>query len=324
MAGPDPLVLDTSDLAPLRDPVLLVALTGLFDVAGVSTSALELIATADIAGRDRSLIVGEIDPDPFYDFTVERPTVEIVERDDGEPERVVTWPGNILRVVRTDAARDIVALSGVEPHLRWTTYVRCIMAVIQELEVLQVVTLGSTADVVPHTRMPVVVGSTTDRSLASKLALAPPTYQGVTGLVGVLHSELEQAGVPSVSLRVGVPHYLAMGEHPRAITSLVLHTSHVIGIPLPIDLRESIARWDEAHSASIADDEKLRRYVEVLEAEYDRRAEAAVTSADDLAASFEAYLRSDSAAKGDHPASGPHVDDPEVAEPDDDDEDGDA
>jgi hypothetical protein len=321
MTAPDPLVLDTSDLAPLRDPVLLVALTGLFDVAGVSTSALEHIATADVAGRDRSLIVGEIDPDPFYDFTVERPTVEIVERDDDEPERVVTWPGNILRVVRTGAARDIVALSGVEPHLRWTTYVRCIMAVIQELGVTQVVTLGSTADVVPHTRMPVVVGSTTDRSLASKLALAPPTYQGVTGLVGVLHSELERVGIPSVSLRVGVPHYLAMGEHPRAITSLVLHTSHVIGIPLPIDVRESIARWDEAHSASIADDEKLRRYVEVLEAEYDRRAEAAVTSADDLAASFEAYLRNDSAAKGDHPASGPHVDDPTDTETGDDDED---
>jgi hypothetical protein len=133
----------------------------------------------------------------------------------------------------------------------------------------------------------------------------------------VLHSELERAGIPSVSLRVGVPHYLAMGEHPRAITSLVLHTSHVIGIPLPIDLRDSIARWDEAHSASIADDEKLRRYVEVLEAEYDRRAEAAVTSADDLAASFEAYLRNDSAAKGDHPASGPHVDEQPVEDDED-------
>ena len=308
MAAPDPLALDTSELAPLTDPVLLVALTGLFDVAGVSTSALEHIASAEVAGRDRSLIVGEIDPDPFYDFTVERPTVEIVGGEDGESERVITWPGNILRVVRTGAERDIVALSGVEPHLRWTTYVRCIMAVIEELRVTEVVTLGSTADVTPHTRMPVVVGSSTDRSLASKLALAPPTYQGVTGLVGVLHSELEQAGIPSVSLRVGVPHYLAMGEHPRAITSLVLHTSHVIGIPLPIDLRDSIARWDEAHSASIADDEKLRRYVEVLETEYDRRAEAAVTSADDLAASFEAYLRNDSAAKGDHPASGTHID----------------
>ena len=319
MAAPDSLVLDTSDLAPLTDPVLLVALTGLFDVAGVATSALEHIATTDVDGRDRSLIVGEIDPDPFYDFTVERPTVEIVGREDGEPERVITWPGNILRVVRTGADRDIVALSGVEPHLRWTTYVRCIMAVIEELRVTQVVTLGSTADVTPHTRMPVVVGSSTDRGLASKLALAPPTYQGVTGLVGVLHSELERVGIPSVSLRVGVPHYLAMGEHPRAVTSLVLHTSHVIGIPLPIDLRESIERCDEAHSASIADDDKIRRYVEVLEAEYDRRAEAAVTSADDLAASFEAYLRNDTAAKDDHPSSGNHPDDPASAETDDED-----
>ena len=186
MAVPDSLVLDTSDLAPLTDPVLLVALTGLFDVAGVATSALEHIASAEFAGRDRSLIVGEIDPDPFYDFTVERPTVEMVGREDGESERVISWPGNILRVVRTGSDRDIVALSGVEPHLRWATYVQCIMTAIEELRVTEVVTLGSTADVTPHTRMPVVVGSSTDRSLVSELALAPPTYQGVTGVVGVL------------------------------------------------------------------------------------------------------------------------------------------
>jgi hypothetical protein len=119
--------------------------------------------------------------------------------------------------------------------------------VIERFGVVQVVTLGSTADVTPHTRMPLVVGSTTDRGLATRFALSSPTYQGVTGLVGVLHSELERRRIPSISLRVGVPHYLAMGEHPRAVTTLVLHASHVIGIPLPIDLREAIARWDEVH-----------------------------------------------------------------------------
>lgn len=330
MAIPDVLVLDTDDLGPLDDPVLLVALTGLFDVAGVATSALDHIADATPsrgdAGRGRSVVVGEIDPDPFYDFTIERPTVELVDPEltelgDGGTERVINWPINEFRVVRTGAVHDLVALCGVEPHLRWTTYVQCITSVVERLGISRVVTLGSTADVTPHTRMPVVVGSTTDRALAGDLGLASPTYQGVTGLVGVLHTLLEQQGIPSISLRVGVPHYLAMGEHPRAVTSLVLHTAHVVGVPMPIDLRDDIARWDEAHSSSIADDDKLRRYVEILEAEYDRRAEAAVTPADDLAASFEAYLRDDSAARGDHPSSGPAGGPPPEDGPPDDDAD---
>lgn len=292
MTKPDELTLDSEELAPLVAPVLLVALSGFFDVAGVATTALDYI-TDHVHG----VIVGEIDPDPFYDFTVERPTVEIV---DGE-QRVLNWPSNSFHVVRTGAAHDIMVLNGVEPHLRWPTFVRCILSVIDRLGVERVVTLGSTADVTPHTRMPVVVGSTSDRSIASDLALVAPTYQGVTGVVGVLHAELEALGIPSISLRVGVPHYLVMGEHPRAVTSLVRHTSHVVGVPLAIDLRDSIDRWDEVHSASIADDEKLRRYVEILEAEYDRRAEAAITPGDDLAASFEAFLRDDPGTRGDDP-----------------------
>ena len=290
-------------------------------MAGVATSALEHIATADVDGRDRSLIVGEIDPDPFYDFTVERPTVEIVGREDGE-----TGTGDQL-AGEHPARRP----HGRRSRHRGVERCRAAPPVDDVRAVHHGGDRGARRDAGRHARVdrrrhaahPHAGGRRqqlpTGASPASS-ALAPPTYQGVTGLVGVLHSELERVGIPSVSLRVGVPHYLAMGEHPRAVTSLVLHTSHVIGIPLPIDLRESIERWDEAHSASIADDDKIRRYVEVLEAEYDRRAEAAVTSADDLAASFEAYLRDDSAAKGDHPASGPHTDDEQTDDEDQDDE----
>jgi len=314
MRLPDDLTLDVEELSPLVSPVLLVALSGLFDVAGVATTALDHIAGPTPTGRERSVIVGEIDPDRFYDFTVERPTVEIVD----DEQRAIVWPSNLIRVVRTGAAHDLVVVSGVEPHLRWPSFVRCLVSVVDQLGVVTVVTLGSTADVTPHTRVPLVVGSTSDPTLARDLALAAPTYQGVTGLVGVLHVALQTSGVPSVSLRVGVPHYLTMGEHPRAVTSLVLHTSHVVGVPLVVDLRESIDRWDEAHAAAIADDDKLRRYVEVLESEYDRRAEAAVTPGDDLAASFEAFLRDGSESRGDHPAAGRGADEDD----DEDDEDG--
>ena len=108
------LNLAIDDAPALSDPVLLVALGGWFDAAGVATSALRLIA-----GEANSVVVGEIDPDPFYDFTVARPSIENV---DGE--RCIAWPGNVLRTVRTPATyRDLVALNGVEPHVGWPTYV---------------------------------------------------------------------------------------------------------------------------------------------------------------------------------------------------------
>jgi hypothetical protein len=274
------LALDTDALAPLHSPVLLVGLTGWFDVAGAATAALAHI------GAD-GVIVGEIDADPFYDFTQERPTVERV---DGVTRRI-SWPVNDFRVVRTGGAHDLVVLNGVEPHLAWPLYIRCVRRVVERLRCEAVVTVGATADAVPHSRMPPVVGSTADPELARRLALSAPTYQGVTGLIGALHVDMERAGVPTISLRVGVPHYIGHLEHPLAVAALVQHLAHVLGLPLTIDVHDAASRWASQHDEVIADDDQLRAYVRMLEIEYDRRAEATLRQGDDIATQFEAFLR---------------------------------
>ena len=128
-------------------------------------------------------------------------------------------------------------------------------------------------------------------TLSSRLGLSAPTYQGITGLVGVLHAELEERGIPTISLRVGVPHYLIHTEHPRAVAALLGHLSHVLAIPIDADLDEMIERWETIHDEAVADDEQLQAYVRMLEADYDRRAEATLREADDLAARFEEFLR---------------------------------
>ncbi len=287
MAGDPPtvddvLTLDVDSLGPLTSPVLLVALTGWFDVAAVATTALDHLAPDDTA-----VTVGEIDADPFYDFTQERPIVEITDGD----IREVHWPSNAFRVARTGGPHDLVVLSGVEPHLGWLTYAGCVRRVVDRLRCEAVVTVGATADATPHTRLPMVVGSTAEPELARRLGLSAPTYQGITGLLGVLNAELERANVPIISLRVGVPHYLGHGEHPLAVSALIQHIAHVLGITLAVDLDDQIERWASLHDEAIAEDEQLRAYVRMLEAEYDRRTEASITSADDLGARFEDFLR---------------------------------
>ena len=58
---------------------------------------------------------------------------------------------------------------------------------------------------------------------ARALGLVPPSYEGVTGVAGVLQSALEAAGRPAVSLRVGIPHYLMNAEHPQAVQAVLDH-----------------------------------------------------------------------------------------------------
>ncbi len=268
----------------MRDPVLVVALRGWFDVAGVATGALEW----SVQDRD-VVVVGSIDPDPFFDFTQERPETYL----DEDGDRHIRWPENDFVVARfPEGSRDLVLMSGVEPHLQWTTFADCIVECARKLKCEVVVTVGATADGVPHTRSPHVVGSSTNTALARRLGLSRPQYQGPTGVVGVIHERLEREGITAVSLRVGVPHYLANAQHPKSSAALLRHLEHVLGVPTAHgEMYEEIQRWEELHDAAVEGDDQTLSYLTILEDEYDRRTEETVASGESLAAEFEKFLR---------------------------------
>jgi proteasome assembly chaperone (PAC2) family protein len=271
----------------LHAPIMVVALRGWFDVAEVATGALDELLNDRVAP-----VVATIDPDPFFDFTQERPEVYL----DDDDERHLRWPENDFRLMRNPGrAHDLIVLSGVEPHLRYATFADSIIAVAQRLGCSVVVTVGAAAEALPHTRPPLVVGSSTNDGLVRALGLSRPTYQGITGLVGVLQERLDRAGVPAVSLRVGVPHYLGNARHPKSSVALLQHLEHVLDVPTDhARFTDDVARWRQLHDEAVSDDHQASLYLAMLESEYDRRAEASLPSGDDLAAEFEKFLRDQS------------------------------
>ena len=94
----------------LDRPIVAGAYRGLFDAAGAATAAVTWMAD-----RFDAAVIGDGDPETFYDFTQERPVVEF----DFEGVRRLRWPANEVLVAHGGAApRDLVLMSGVEPHLR--------------------------------------------------------------------------------------------------------------------------------------------------------------------------------------------------------------
>jgi proteasome assembly chaperone (PAC2) family protein len=272
------------DAAPLRNPVMLVALQGLFDIGNVATSALDWML------KEREwTVVADIDPDPFFDFTQVRP--EVFNDENGD--RQVRWPENEFAVVRyPEGSRDIVVLNGVEPHLAWPTFTDCIIDVVRGLGVELVVSLGAAAEQVPHTRVPFVVGSSTNTDLAARLGLSMPRYQGPTGVAGVMLEAMDRAGIPNVSLRVGVPHYLMNAQHPKSIAALLQHLQHVLRVPTDhANLVDEISRWQELHDSAVEDDPQALGYIAMLETRHDQMSERMMPTGEDLAAELEAFLR---------------------------------
>jgi hypothetical protein len=284
MTPADEITLTWHHRPELRRPIMVIGLEGLFDAAEAATSAVRRLTR-----RHDATPIADIDAELFFDFTQRRPTVHF----DQEQRRVLVWPANtIMAAARPDADHDLVMLAGVEPHLRWRTFSDRVAEIVRTTGTEMVVTLGAMAGLAPHTRPLGVVASSTDRQLAARLGLGTPSYQGPTGVVGVLHDRLGRDGVPVVSLRVSVPHYVPGPPNPEAARSLLARLDLVTGIDGGHDEMLQMARdWRARVDAAVDDDQDMSEYVRHLESQIDDEVDELLPSGDDLAAQLEAFLR---------------------------------
>ncbi len=288
------------DQPNLRRPLLLVAFEGLFDAAEAATAALDWIRN-----RTESAAVAMIDPETFFNFQESRPTVRI----DSEGARVIDWPTTEIYAVTTDSPRDLVVMTGVEPHLRWPTFADHVLEVARRSGCEMVVTVGAFIGMVPHTRPFSVTGSAVHPDLARRLNLSRPSYQGPTGIAGVINARLERSNVPVISLRVEVPHYVPGPPNPKATQALLRRLQQTTGVETGYEeLDGEVSEWMTRVEQAVSSDEESREYVERLERQVDSDEEMLPTG-DDLAAELEAFLREQ---PSDEDGSGSEPDDPDA------------
>jgi proteasome assembly chaperone (PAC2) family protein len=269
-------------VAPLRDPVLIAAFEGWNDAGDAATSAVEHLEQA-WAGEP----VAALDPEDFYDFQVNRPTVSLV---DGLT-RHVTWPTTRVSVCRLPGPRDVVLVRGIEPNIRWRHFCDELRAIADELGVSLVVTLGALLADSPHTRPVPVSGTASDPATAASLGLEASRYEGPTGIVGVLQDACTRAGLPAVSFWAAVPHYVAQPPCPKATLALLRRVEDVVDLPVPLgELPEQARAWERQVDELAAEDSDVADYVASLE-EREPETELPEASGDAIAKEFERYLR---------------------------------
>ena len=107
--------------------------------------------------------------------------------------------------------------------------------------------------------------------------------QGITGIVGVLHAELDAQGLPAISMQVGVPHYAAGTPNPKASMALLRNLEHVTGIPTGhTALTEQAEQWERLVGDAIAENPEAGAYIPQLEARYDQQVAAQMPTGEDL------------------------------------------
>jgi predicted ATP-grasp superfamily ATP-dependent carboligase len=279
-------------LTKLRSPVFLAAFSGFTDASGAASQAIDhLIETWDARP------VAEIDPQGFYDFTVQRPRVRL---ENGE--RIVDWPENRFYVAQSaQADRDFVLFRGVEPHLKWQTFSGIIEEVLREVGCETSDTVGAQPGGVPHTRPLPVTLSASHSEFEKLFGLEAPSsrYQGQTGIVGVLNLHLRAIGWKNASLWALTPHYLTIGPNPNVGIAVIRLVDSAFGTSTSLaGLEEAAREFEDQVQQVLEESSEASAYVRQLEEQYDANRPALPTveeqelpATEDILSDLEQFLR---------------------------------
>ncbi len=274
------------DLPHLRSPIMVCAFRGWNDAAASASTALTAIA----ASLDADL-VARLDPEEYFDFQSTRPTITL---DEGQTRRI-EWPENNIYAARVPSAdRDVVLLDGTEPNLRWRTFSETIATAADALGVDMIVTLGALIAEVSHTLPVPITGLASSPELVEELELERSSYEGPTGIVGVVHDLCRQGGIDSASLWAAVPHYVAAVPNPKAALALLRRLEGLTGIAVEAaELEEETADYEEQIGRAVAANPEIEELVSRIEAEQTELLddEGDLPSADTLAQDFQRFLR---------------------------------
>jgi proteasome assembly chaperone (PAC2) family protein len=271
----------------LRAPVLVASFSGWNDAANAASTAL-----GAIAGSLETELIARIDPEEFFDFQANRPTIEIVE---GQLQGV-DWPDNLIVAAKAPSAeRDLLLISGTEPSTRWRGFCGSVLDIAERCGVESVVTFGSLIADVAHTRPVPITGLATDEEMIGQLGFEDVAYEGPTGVLGIFHGVCKERGMSAASLWAAVPHYAAAVPNPKAGLALLRRLEGMIGIAIEaVELEEAAAAFENQVTQAVAANPEIKEMVERLEEQQDEVSgfsQEDVPSGDAIARDFQRFLK---------------------------------
>tara|TARA_Y100000591_G_scaffold264584_1_gene237986 strand:+ start:141 stop:974 length:834 start_codon:yes stop_codon:yes gene_type:complete len=267
-----------TDESSTKAPIMVIAFAGWNDAGGASTWAIRSLIEKTIATE-----ILTFDSEDYYDFSRERPTVHL----DGE-SRFLSWPKNTISLSDDGS---LLLMEGVEPQLNWKTFTQNILTEAQKHNVSMIITLGSLLAEVPHSRPVLIHGVSENAETNESFGLQTSSYEGPTGIIGVINQLSTDAGIPNMSFWATVPNYVAGAESPKAALALIERLKTTLNLSLnTTDLEIASSAYERQINQIIEGDEDTSKYVDELEDNYDA-GDYEVASPEDFVKDVENFLR---------------------------------
>ncbi len=279
------------DVPELREPVLVVMLTGWIDASGAAAAAMAALQQECAATR-----LVAFDDDVFIDYRARRPVLELR---DGVSTRL-SWSRPELAIGRDAADHDVLLLHGPEPDMAWHRFAETVAGLATRLGVVRMAALGAYPFATPHTRPAQLSATSPSADLLAALPFRTSSVDVPAGMAAALEQALDERGIPALGIWVQVPHYVATMSYPAASVALLDGLATATGVTVgAVALRteavvqreriDQLVDGNEEHKAMIAQFERLYDAAEGPDEEDAGGLE--LRSGDELAAEVERFLR---------------------------------
>lgn len=261
----------------LRDPVLVVALSGWVDAGSAGTEAAQFLADA---GEE----IARFDGDTIFDYRSNRP---IVSFRDGRMTDV-TWPA--IRIYHCpQPERDLLVMVGSEPDYRWRAFADAVADLMERFGVTLIITIGAVPAAVPHTYPPPVMMTASSDELVGADDVALDDDLDVPGAaVNIVAEAAVRRGMGTIGYWAQIPHYVN-DTYPAG--SLALLQRIALRLDLDLDLAEMVeasAKQTAQINSAVAERPESQAHVRRLELLAE---EGRLVTGDELAAEIENFLQ---------------------------------
>jgi proteasome assembly chaperone (PAC2) family protein len=249
----------------LRQPDLVAAFIGWPDAAQVSTGTV-----AYMIKKLPAVKFAEMKSDDYYDFGTIRPTVNI--------ENGMMWPvimptNSLYYWHNPTGTRDLIIFSGIEPQMRWQSFVETIADLAGRYNTHRVYAIGGLYDRIPHTREIRISGLVNDPAMIEVLEQAgiePVNYTGPSSIHGLLLSVCAVRRIPAISMWGHVPFYIRAESNPMVCLETLMKISSLLGMEIDLgDLRKSAESLNGILDKLLSENEQMRTFLRSLEEQYD-------------------------------------------------------
>ncbi|MEY4102586.1 MAG: hypothetical protein RIR88_720 [Actinomycetota bacterium] len=293
--------------------LLVVAFEGWNDAGDAASSAVRTLQE-----QLEVFPLHSSDSETYYDFQFNRPTIGF----DDDGNRVLTWPTSTIYAplvpgvqaisiaedaelsVTGENTANIYLLQGVEPSRNWQTFTTEVLDVALAADISGIIVLGAMLADVPHTRPIHTFLSSDNASVRSEFSVERSSYEGPVGILSVIATAAEAAGIPTLAIWASVPHYVHQGPSPKATLALIDKLEEIIDVVIPRgELVREASEWEEGINKLAAEDEDMSAYITQLEQARDV-VDSPEATGESLAQEFERFLRSTDK-NDDKPETGP-------------------